>query len=125
MGFFSWKTSDTDESISNVHSYLGALPVKLLSPAGVLVKCRGYDGYGKFRGVNSDNNVVEYDFYQLVHELTDGLEIGSGDRETGINYAFDKEKSCIKPKLVSIDYEGDYDSVADSPDCEFQGYFYS
>lgn len=124
MGFFSWKTSDTNESISNCHSYKGALPVQLLSPSGTLVKCRGYDGYGRFRGVNSDVSIVEYDFYQLVHELTDGLEIGSGDRQIGLNYAFDKDKVCIKPKLVSFDYQGDYDSVGDSEECEFQGYFY-
>ena len=32
MGFFSWKTSDTNKSISNKYSDRGALPVYLYCP---------------------------------------------------------------------------------------------
>ena len=31
MGFFSWKTIDTNQSISNKHSYYGALPVVMVN----------------------------------------------------------------------------------------------
>tara|TARA_R100001163_G_C5029710_1_gene170271 strand:- start:269 stop:673 length:405 start_codon:yes stop_codon:yes gene_type:complete len=128
MGFFSWKLSDTNESLRNRHTEQGATPCKMLLPNGDVIEELQYDGYGTF-------GKDELDFYQLVHELTEGLFFGDGDRQAGINIWFANEyggkyqdfvldKPMIAPKLVSIDYKGDYDSVPDSKDCEHQGYFY-
>ena len=53
MGFFSWKTSDTDESISNASSERGALPCYLLIPkefGGGSIYEDKYEGYGMFGG---------------------------------------------------------------------------
>ena len=124
MGFFSWKTSDTNESVSNRHSDRGALPVKVLLPDGTVIIDRDYGGYGEF--FDGDNFI---DFYELVHELTEGLMYGDGDREQGIKIWFDNyngnfDKKMIAPKIVSINCQLPYDKLPDSDDCEYQGFFY-
>lgn len=54
MGFFSWKTADTKESIPNLHSSKGAKTVYLLQPDGEPpIKEEAYEGYGVFGGVSS------------------------------------------------------------------------
>ena len=61
MGFFSWKTVDTNESISNSYSVRGALPVKVLVPNeftgeyGQELIEKHYEGYGVFGG--QDNSI--------------------------------------------------------------------
>lgn len=53
MGFFSWLTSDTEESIANVHTGQSR-PVYLLQPGGKEPICEpAYAGYGKFGGVDA------------------------------------------------------------------------
>ena len=59
MGFFSWKTSDTNKSISNAYSKRGALPVYVLCPDGTTIYEDEYEGYGVFGG---------YDIFDLVAE---------------------------------------------------------
>ena len=61
MGFFSWKTSDTNRSISNVHSGRGTFKVTMLMPYGEKYVESDYEGYGIFGGM---------DFYDAVYELT-------------------------------------------------------
>lgn len=117
MGFFSWQTSDTDESISNNSSDRGALAVKMLAPDGRVWEEKDYDGYGVFGGK---------DYYELLAELNGGT-----NRDDGINIAYDKNPcgdstpGVIYPKLVSINYiTGGYDDVPNSVSCPDQGYFY-
>ena len=71
MGFFSWKLSDTNESLRNRHTEQGATPCKMLLPNGDIIIEKNYDGYGNF-------GIDDLDFYQLTHELTFDLEFGSG-----------------------------------------------
>lgn len=53
MGFFSWNTADTNESIPNKHSDRDVKPVYLLQPNGKpAIKEACYDGYGRFGGVD-------------------------------------------------------------------------
>jgi hypothetical protein len=53
MGFFSWLTSDTEESIANVHTGRERT-VYLLQPDGQDPICEpAYDGYGEFGGVDA------------------------------------------------------------------------
>lgn len=62
MGFFSWKTSDTNRSISNIYSSKGSFPVYVLIPqefGGGYIEERNYEGYGEFGGV---------DVYALVNK---------------------------------------------------------
>jgi hypothetical protein len=115
MGFFSWETSDTNESIRNSFTEEGATPCKMLFPDGTVIECDDYEGYGTFSGV---------DFYEAV----DKLNGGDGDRDNGIrlmdvNSNLAAPVGVIAPRFVSMDYEGDWASVPDSKQCDEQGYF--
>lgn len=53
MGFFSWVTSDTNESIPNTHSCRKTFPVYVLIPTefgGGMIEEPSYEGYGDFGG---------------------------------------------------------------------------
>jgi hypothetical protein len=54
MGFFSWKTADTKESIPNIYSGKRIRTVYLLQPSGLppIVE-EGYKGYGDFGCVDA------------------------------------------------------------------------
>ncbi len=52
MGLFSWKTADTNESISNKFSDKGALPVKMIDDKNNVYIETDYEGYGVFGGVD-------------------------------------------------------------------------
>ena len=60
MGFFSWKTSDTERSIANTYSDRKTFPVYVLIPeefgGGYIEEC-DYEGYGCFGG---------HDIYDLL-----------------------------------------------------------
>lgn len=63
MGFFSWKTSDTGESIANRHSSRPTKPVYLLQPNGKAPICeREYQGYGIYGGVFVYDWLAEINF---------------------------------------------------------------
>lgn len=110
MGMFSWLTSDTEESISNQHSYKGALPVKMLAPDGRVWVEENYEGYGVFGGK---------DFFALVDELNGG----TGDRVRGID--IQDLRSTVLPRLVTIGCKTPYERLDDNLRCPDQGFFYS
>ena len=62
MGFFSWKTSDTNKAIRNIYAG-GCKTVYLLQPNGKPpIKETAYEGHGEFGGVDAfdwlaDNNI--------------------------------------------------------------------
>jgi len=124
MGFFSWKTSDTNRSISNVHSGRGTFKVTMLMPYGEKYVESNYEGYGIFGGM---------DFYDAVYELNKDNPIFEHitsqqweNRFKGIMMLSDKEKNrrfAISPRLVEDD-SLEWIDVDDSPICESQGYFY-
>lgn len=74
MGFFSWKTQDTNKSISNTHSSKGALKVVLLDNDNNIWIEKDYEGYGEFN---------RQDFYKLLAKMN-----GKETREEGINLFF-------------------------------------
>ena len=53
MGFFSWDTADTNESIMNECSNSGAETVYMLNPNGKNIREDSYEGYGEFGGVDA------------------------------------------------------------------------
>ena len=59
MGFFSWKTQDTDTSIANAHSNRATFKVQMIDNNGNVWTENNYDGYGVFGGK---------DFYELLAE---------------------------------------------------------
>ena len=75
MGFFSWNTCDTGESIANAYSNRPTFTVHMIAPDGRVFTEEDYQGYGEFGGK---------DFYELLAELN-----GKGsDRNEGINICF-------------------------------------
>lgn len=108
MGFHSFKTCDSNESISNKYSSKGALDVKMLVGENVHIE-HSYEGYGRFGGK---------DFFEALAELN-----GLKTREQGINLWFSK-KSFKTPYLVRIDWQGDASTLERPEDCPHQGFFY-
>lgn len=120
MGFFSWKTSDTNRSISNVYSSRGTFKVTMLMPNGDKFTEDSYEGYGTFGGI---------DFYDAVYELNkdnpkfaDEMSAERERRSIGLTLAFNYE-GVIFPRLVE-DESLAWGDVGESPNCQSQGYFY-
>jgi hypothetical protein len=58
MGFFSWKTSDTERSIPSMYSDRPTFPVKVLWKDGTEQVERCYEGYGTFDGVDLYEEII-------------------------------------------------------------------
>ena len=134
MGFFSWKTCDTGESIFNIFSDRETVSVAMVDDKGNVYIEDEYEGYGMFGGK---------DYYQLVAEMNvpDKCTGDVGhDRSLGIKIVFDYDESGdinhmdklkVKvPILVCkdlLDYTKDYKQLwlnTQPPvTCEYQGYF--
>ena len=112
MGMFSFKTQDTDRSISNIHSDRGTFKVIMTDNKGNKHTETAYDGYGDFGGV---------DFYAL----TDIMNGGKGDRERGIKIYHDKDYFYKKYIFPSLSESGKYYNGERRNDWDFQGYFYN
>ncbi len=95
MGFFSWKTADTKESILNIYSGAKAKTAYLLQPNGKeAISEPAYNGYGDFGSV---------DAYQWLAEMNLSKEAISKcqdeDRDLGMtlhdgSYLKTKEGAC-------------------------------
>lgn len=120
MGFFSWNTCDTGESIANNCSTRPTFTVHMIAPDGRVFTEKDYEGYGEFGGK---------DFYDLLCDLNGLPE----DRSAGIDLVFknnpsgDNTPGVIYPKFVE-DLEDDvvaqYNSLPNPESCEAQGFFY-
>jgi hypothetical protein len=109
MGFFSWKTQDTNRSIANQYSNRKPFTVFMIDNKGNYWMEDNYEGYGVFDGK---------DFYELLAEMN-GL---GSDRSAGINLVF-SGKPYISPNLVEQKVDWVY-TENEPKDCEAQGYFY-
>ncbi len=126
MGFFSWKTQDTDKSIANKYSIRRTFRVQMMDNKGNVWTEDDYDGYGVFGGK---------DYYELLAEMNgvtstlQGEEYTDEVRSKGINIAFkdnpngDGTKGVKYPNLVEKPENWVYDETG-CESCEFQGYFY-
>ena len=132
MGFFSWRTQDTDRSIANNYSTRKTFTVVMIDNKGNKWVEQSYEGYGVFGGK---------DFYELLAEMNGfvsekGLtyEIDSEAytdeaRGFGISLAFKDNGSGIATKGVYypnlVEKASGWVYEMGGPDnCEFQGYFY-
>jgi hypothetical protein len=121
MGFFSWKTCDTNESIANNCSTRPTFTVHMIAPDGRVFTEPNYEGYGEFGGK---------DFYDLLCELNGLPE----DRGAGIDLVFkgnpngDNTPGVIYPKFVreylNNNVVAQYNSLPNPESCEAQGFFY-
>ena len=80
MGFFSWRTQDTDKSIANHYSVRSTFRVQMMDNKGNVWTENNYDGYGVFGGK---------DYYELLAEMN-GITDKDTDRlrSAGISLAF-------------------------------------
>lgn len=120
MGFFSWKTQDTNKSISNCYSSRGALPVYMVDDKGNFWHEPDYEGYGVFAGK---------DYYVLLAEMN-GME---GDEDTlrtkGIEIAYNGNSEGtgtqgVKYPNLFEKLENHVYSERGPDNCPNQGYFY-
>lgn len=116
MGFFSWKTQDTNRSIPNVHSDIETFKVTMTDNAGNRWSEQNYNGFGRF-GVK--------DFYILLAEMN-GLPGKNNDpeayRDKGIEL-YNSGEDFISPNLTECSH---WDWINEAPkDCKFQGYYYA
>ena len=122
MGFFSWRTQDTDKSIANKWSTRDTFRVQMMDDKGNVWTEDSYDGYGEFGGK---------DYYELLAEMNGLTGNGTDDlRMKGIDLAFSKGNNSgvgtegVKyPNLVEMADGWRYDPMG--PDsCNDQGFFY-
>lgn len=109
MGFFSFKTQDTNRSIANTYSSFTPFTVYMTDNQGNIWCENSYSGYGEFGGK---------DYYELLAEMN-GLP---SNREAGIDLAFSGGE-FLSPNLSEDPNWGWVDEKPE--DCEYQGYFYS
>ena len=128
MGFFSWKTQDTNETIWNRYSDYPTMQVVMTDDKGNRYVEHDYEGYGVFGGK---------DFYELMAEMN-GFTKGEDEpfedlRWVAITLSFNarsswgsalqermKDRDVLYPNLTR--YHRDW--VNERPeDCESQGFF--
>jgi hypothetical protein len=121
MGFFSWKTMDTDTSISNAYSNRGTFRVQMIDDKGNVWTEDNYEGYGVFGGK---------DYYELLAEMNgvtcelEGEKYTDDMRQEGIALAFGKDaETILYPNLVERAAGWEFDSIGPE-NCPEQGYFY-
>jgi hypothetical protein len=74
MGFFSWKTSDTNRSIANQYSGRETFVVHMILEDGRVFTEEEYEGYGVFGGK---------DIYELIAEMNGLCLDGDTDQKRG------------------------------------------
>lgn len=108
MGFFSWKTQDTDRSIANQFSNRKTFTVFMHDNEGNVYREDNYEGYGDFGGV---------DYYELVARMN-----GLSGRDEAVTASCRNQPGLLHPNLTQC---ADWIWCNEEPEnCEFQGYFY-
>jgi hypothetical protein len=108
MGFFSFKTQDTDRSIANQFSSRETFTVYMHDDKGNVYREDNYEGYGEFGGV---------DYYELVARMN-----GLSGRDEAVTASCGNQPGLLHPNLTE---SADWTWRNEEPEnCEFQGYFY-
>lgn len=126
MGFFSWRTQDTDRSIANQYSIRKPFTVVMMDDKGNKWFEQDYEGYGVFGGK---------DYYELLAEMNGMASLETGDsytedmRTKGIELAFKNSPNGNNPEvkfpnLVERANGWQYDPKGPES-CNDQGFFYS
>lgn len=123
MGFFSWKTSDTNKSICNVYSNRDTFPVYVLAPNGDKIKEDGYEGYGVFGGNDIYALVAKWNMPEKCKDEHGDWLSDEEIRSNGLDLYFSGDPVKYGIKIVE-NKNLNYDDVNVSESCEYQGYFY-
>ncbi len=133
MGFFSWKTMDTDKSISNESSVRGTFRVQMMDDKGNVWTEDNYEGYGVFGGKDYYELLAEMNGFVSQKGLTyevDGEAYTDEARSYGISLAFkdngsgDRTFGIKYPNLVEMADGWSYEHWGPES-CSDQGYFYN
>ena len=134
MGFFSWKTCDTGESIFNTSSDRETVSVAMVDDKGSVYIEDEYEGYGVFGGKDyyqlvAEMNVPDKCTGDVDHDRILGIEIVFKDNEGG-DIAWEDKLKIKVPILVTaniLNYTRDYKNLWEITrppvTCEYQGYF--
>jgi hypothetical protein len=129
MGFFSWITQDTGQSICNTYSSKKPFNVIMLDNKGNKYVEENYEGYGEFGGKDfyellaEMNGVVERDKVQLQgQEYTEYMKSEGIDLVFKDNPSGDNTPGVLYPNLVESENWTWKDEGPES--CPDQGYFY-
>ena len=120
MGFYSWRTCDTQRSISNNKSTRGTFPVYLITPDNEKILETSYNGYGIFGGQDVYALLARWN----VPEKCTGID--EEDRLIGIDIGCESEDMLkLKyPLKFAEEPNYQYDDLPPAFKCEYQGYFY-
>ncbi len=127
MGYFSFKTADTGETIWNMHSAQsrdGTRPVFLLQPDGQPpLREESYNGYGDFGGVDcfvwiARNNLSA----DVVAGMSDDALRTAGHRMFSEHAGHGGSPEMEHPLKFSFDETAVYEHLGASPMCDSQGY---
>jgi len=75
MGFFSWDTADTKDSIMNIHSGAENEVVYLVQPKGKNIEETEYEGYGEFGGIDAYEWLAEHNISKEILARAKELKI--------------------------------------------------
>jgi hypothetical protein len=128
MGFFSWKTQDTDKSISNAYSNRSTFRVQMIDDKGNIWTEDNYDGYGVFGGKDYYELLAEMNGCYVDKDVRDAMtdeQYTDMMRMEGINMEFGKDAETLKyPNLVEMADGWTYQHWGPES-CEDQGFFYA
>ena len=128
MGFFSWKTSDTDRSICNIYSRRETFPVYVLIPkefGGGYIEERHYEGYGIFGGRDMYALVAQWNYPERCKDSSGNWLPDEEVRDLGIGIACDDaQNAALKFPIKIAENPVNYEAAEPSCNCPFQGYFY-
>lgn len=122
MGFFSWMTSDTNKSVSNMFSNRGALPVCVLCPDGGKIIEENYEGYGVFGGYDIFVLLAKWNKPESCKDIEGNWIDEDLIRHLGIDINYSGEVKY--PIKIVEDSSLGYDDVGASESCPEQGFFY-
>jgi len=115
MGFFSFLTTDTNESIANIYSGRELFTVHVLDNKGNVWSEHNYEGYGIFGGK---------DIYELIAEMN-----GKETRDAGIGLYYKKNSvnEILFPNIVRHMDKSTVWTWTNTRliDCPQQGFFYN
>lgn len=128
MGFFSWITSDTKRSISNMYSCRGTFPVYVLIPeefGGGYIEEKSYQGYGNFGGRDIYALVAQWNKPELCKNKDGSWKSDEDCRSIGISIAcYDQDNQKLHYPIKITEYPTKYEAATVSVGCPEQGYFY-
>lgn len=125
MGFFSWQTADTKESIGNIHSSKPSGVVYLFQPNGKpSIKGSAYSGYGEIGGVDVYEWLAETNFGVANRSIGIMADCGSFYSDAKHYYFcsihlerpdFDQIKHMLDPSKTPV-FFSDYGSIIPETD---------